>query len=402
VLDNWNFRNIDTNSEIKKGGNTVYEIIAAYRQATLHILNVMYNLKIKIMKQILIILIFTTVFNFGFGQTSQGIYEVTNKFLTTLNQQEIDLISFEFEDSLRTMWTNLPIGLQKRNGIRYGHLSEESKIAFHHLLSTIFSSQGYLKTTSIMVLDDVLNEVYKEAYERKMIPDEAYKEIRALNWDYGNYFIAIWGKPNLNKPWGLKFEGHHISVNLSIVGDKVSFTPLFLGTDPAEVQITKFSGLRVLSKEEDYGLLLINSFDKKQKQKATLSQDVPGDIITNPSSNQRIKEYKGIKGADLTVEQKEILKRLINEYINNLEHEKANEYRSKIEESGIDEIYFAWIGSYERRKPNYYIINGPDFIIEYDNVGFNNDGNHIHSIWREKGNDFGEDILKVHYLEHKH
>ena len=82
--------------------------------------------------------------------------------------------------------------------------------------------------------------------------------------------------------------------------------------------------------------------------------------------------------------------------------QSADEYWSKIEESGIDEIYFAWIGSYEIRKPNYYIINGPDFIIEYDNAGFNNDGNHIHSIWREKGNDFGEDILKTHYLQHKH
>ena len=34
-----------------------------------------------------------------------------------------------------------------------------------------------------MVLDNVLNEVYKEAYERKLIPDEAYQEVRALNWE---------------------------------------------------------------------------------------------------------------------------------------------------------------------------------------------------------------------------
>ena len=69
----------------------------------------------------------------------------------------------------------------------------------------------------------------------------------------------------------------------------------------------------------------------------------------------------------------------------------------EIEEKGLDEIYFAWIGSYKKQEPNYYIINGPNFIIEYDNTG-----NHIHSIWREKDNDFGEDLLRTHHINHKH
>ncbi|MCF8413036.1 MAG: DUF3500 domain-containing protein, partial [Melioribacteraceae bacterium] len=218
------------------------------------------------MNKSILLILFIIMGNYSFGQTAESLNDATNQFLSTLSQEEIELVSLDFEDTLRTEWTNLPIGLQKRNGIRYGHLSEKSKISFHHLLTTLFSSQGYLKTTSIMALDDVLNEVYKEAYDRNMIPDEVYQEVRALNWDYGNYFIAIWGKPNLKEPWGLKFEGHHISINLSIVKDKVSLTPLFLGTDPAEVTITKYSGLRVLSKEEDYGLSLINSLNEEQKQ----------------------------------------------------------------------------------------------------------------------------------------
>jgi len=350
---------------------------------------------------ILIILLIVRV-NSMFCQTSEEIFNEANKFLNTLNQDELKQISLRFEDTLRIKWTNLPVGLAKRNGIRYGDLSEESKIRFHHILTTLFSSQGYLKTTSIMNLDDILNIVYKEVYARKLISDELYEEIKALDWDYENYFVAIWGKPDKTDPWGLKFEGHHISINLTVTGNKYSLTPLFLGTDPAEVTITRYAGLRVLSKEEDYGLLLVNSLSEKQKVIATLSQDVPGDIITNPNSSQRINEYQGIKASELSKEQKELLKMIIKEYINNLEHDKAHEYLEKINKSGIDEIYFAWIGSYEIRKPNYYVINGPDFIIEYDNVGFQKDGNHIHSIWREKGNDFGEDILRTHYLEHKH
>lgn len=354
------------------------------------------------MKKLTLLCLLILFGKMGMSQTLGEIREVTMQFLATLNQDEMKLARLEFEDSMRTKWTNLPIGLAKRTGIRYGQLSSESKIAFHHLLTTILSSQGYLKTTSIMNLDDVLNVLYKEAYDRNEISEEDYKAIRSLNWDYGNYFIALWGIPNTQEPWGFKFEGHHISINLSAGGDHFSLTPLFMGTDPAEVSTTKYAGVRVLSKEEDYGLLLVNSLSDEQKRTATLSQEVPKDIITNPGSTQRITSYQGIKGAALTTAQKDILIRLIEEYLGNLEHEKANEYLAKIKKSGIDEIYFAWIGSYERRKPNYYIINGPDFIIEYDNVGFNNDGNHIHSIWREKGNDFGEDILRNHYLEEKH
>ncbi|MBL87501.1 MAG: hypothetical protein CMO82_12675 [Winogradskyella sp.] len=333
----------------------------------------------------------------GFSQTSQEIVNISNEFLLTLSEDEKKEVLRDFNDSLRTKWTNLPIGLAKRPGKKFGDLSDEAKIKFHEVLTTIFSSQGYLKTTSIMQLDDMLNARVDEAIEKNLIKKENIPKIKALDWDYNNYFISIWGNPNLQIPWSIKFEGHHLSINLTIIKEKISFTPMFVGADPALIPSTKHVGLRVLSKEEDYGIKLINSFDESQQKIATLSQEVPKDIITNPSNNQRITEYQGIKANALTKDQKKILMLLIKEFINNLEYEKSNKYLLEIEEKGLDEIYFAWIGSYKKREPNYYIINGPNFIIEYDNTG-----NHIHSIWREKDNDFGEDLLRTHHINHKH
>ncbi len=352
-------------------------------------------------KYLLFILIILGTQNI-FSQSVDDLILETNEFLNTLTKDELQTLNFTFNDSLRTKWTNLPVGLAKRPGIKYGKLSVESKIRFHHILSTMLSSQGYLKTTSIMQLDDILNEVYETAYANEEITDELIEELRNLKWNYENYFVSVWGNPSTLSTWGLKFEGHHISLNLTVAGNKFSLTPLFLGTDPAEVQSTKYYGLRVLSKEEDYGFHLINSLSDKQKSIATLSKEVPGDIITNPNYSGRLIDYYGIRADNLNLKQKQLLEYIIKEYINNLEYEKANEYLDKITKSGFDNIYFAWIGSYEPQKNHYYIINGPDFIIEYDNVGFQNNGNHIHSIWREKGNDFGEDLLKKHYLEHKH
>ncbi len=185
-------------------------------------------------------------------------------------------------------------------------------------------------------------------------------------------------------------------------GQNITMSPYFIGTDPSEVKFGKYSGLRVLSKEEDYGFMLINALSGAQQSKAILKQAVPKDIITSPQGSQRITNYYGIAAKEFDETQITMLKLLIQEYTHNFEHEKAHQLLDKIIKSGIENVYFAWIGSLENNKPHYYIINGPDFLIEYDNVGFENDGNHIHAILRKKGNDFGEDILKQHYLESKH
>ncbi len=339
---------------------------------------------------------------FGYGQYSEEVVAATQDFLNSLKTEERESIQYELEDSLRTRWTNFPVGMEKRPGIKIGDVSDDSKIKFHQLLLTLFSSQGYLKATSIMKLDDMLNMGAEVALERGMITKKMFEEIASLEWDYNNFYVSVWNSPDMVEPWGLKFEGHHLSVNLSMSNTKISMTPLFLGADPAEMPLTKYAGLRVLSKEEDYGLRFVNSLDPYQKEIATLSMAVPEDIITNPIDNRSITEYYGIKGSQLTTVQQSNLEHLIREYVNNLEREKAQEALEKIQASGMENIYFAWIGSYERKKPHYYIIHTPDYIIEYDNVGFQKDGNHIHTIWREKKNDFGEDILKAHYEEHKH
>src|SRR5689334_7182629 len=104
----------------------------------------------------------------------------------------------------------------------------------------------------------------------------------------------------------------------------------------------------------------------------------------------------------MNAKEKAVVKYIIREFVYNLEYEKAEEEFDKILKAGIDRIYFGWIGSYVVHKPYYYILNGPNFIIELDNRGFQDNGNHIHAIWREKNNEYGEDVLKKHYLTEKH
>ncbi len=337
-----------------------------------------------------------------FAQSGHSIAASANQFLATLSPDELKTTVYTFNDSLRFKWTNLPVGLVPRPGIQYGSLSDKSRMAFHRVLSATLSSQGYLKTTSIMQLDDILNTLYQQAFDRGEIDQKRLTQMQNLKWAHGNYYISIWGKPQEKGSWGLNFGGHHMALSLTCQGQSVTMSPYFIGTDPSEVKSSKYAGFRVLSKEEDYGFMLINALTEQQKSMAVLKQAVPKDIITHPGSSQRIDDYYGIAAARLDAGQKELLKLLIQEYIHNFEHQKAHQLFDKIIKSGIEKVHFAWIGSLENNKPHYYIINGPDFLIEYDNVGFQNDGNHIHAILREKGNDFGADLLKQHYLEVKH
>ncbi len=283
-----------------------------------------------------------------------------------------------------------------------GNMTDEQRKLFHRILSVSLSSQGYLKASSIMQLDNLLNQYYDSIYYRKEINDTTYGFVRSLLWSSRNYYLAFFGQPT-DKIWGYKVEGHHLSINFTFVNDKLSVTPFFVGTDPAEYPITEYAGLRVLGQEEDLGIKLIHLLSETQQKKATMSTAVPGDIITAAESGKRLVNNWGILSSDMTKQQQKVLQYIIREFVFNLEYDKAVAEYEKIQKAGMDKIYFGWIGEYDEKKPHYYVLNGPTFLIEFDNNGGpRNSANHIHAIWREKGNEYGEDVLRKHYLTEKH
>jgi hypothetical protein len=319
-----------------------------------------------------------------------------------LNVAQLQQAMRTFDDPARKQWTNLPLGMAPRPGVRVGDLTEAARVRLHDLLLTLLSAQGYLKVTSIMHLDEVLNEVYAELHARGQVDDESLAEIRGLQWDPGNYFLSFWGTPGVDAPWGLKLEGHHVSLNLSSDGKSLALTPVFLGSDPAQVRVTRHAGLRVLAKEEDRGRVLVKALSDEQRRTATLSVELPADIITNPKGPQRLDELQGIAVSALNDSQRTLLRSLIAEYFDNLEQPRQRDYWARLDRHW-EQVHFAWIGSYERGKPHYYVVHSPDFIIEYDNVSWDKKGaDHVHTIWREKGNDFGEDLLRRHYESEPH
>ncbi len=319
----------------------------------------------------------------------------------TFDQLQRRSASLAFTDTARLKWNNLPVGLRARAGTGIGNMTIEQRKLVHRVLSASLSSQGYLKATSIMHLDDLLNRYFDSLYYKKEIDDTTYRMMQSLQWSHRNFFFAFFGAPTDNT-WGYKLEGHHLSVNFTFVNGTLSVTPFFIGTDPAEYPNTEYAGWRVLGEEEDLGIKLIHLLSPAQQKKATMSSAVPGDIITGAESGKRLVDNWGITAAELNEEQRSVLQYIVREYVFNMEYEKATAEYNKIIKAGIGKIYFGWIGSYDESKPHYFILNGPGFLIEFDNNGFEGRANHIHTIWREKGNEYGEDVLRNHYLSEKH
>ena len=102
----------------------------------------------------------------------------------------------------------------------------------------------------------------------------------------------------------------------------------------------------------------------------------------------------------LTPAQRALLQSLIDLYIGRMADDIAAESRAKIEKAGWDRVSFAWAGSSTRGQKHYYRVQGPTFLIEYDNT--QNDANHIHSVWRDFTGDFGRDLLREHTTQIPH
>jgi hypothetical protein len=186
-------------------------------------------------------------------------------------------------------------------------------------------------------------------------------------------------------------------LNFTIAGDEVAVTPSFMGTNPGEVREGPRKGLRVMGVEEDLGRELVKSLNEEQRKVVVFTDKAPADIITGADRKGRVLEPKGIAKSKLNQEQQRILSSLIKEYLYRARPEVADKEWAEVEQAGAEQIYFAWGGSTEPRQGHYYRVQGPTFLLEYDNT--QNNANHVHAVWRDLKNDFGEDILRKHYDE---
>ena len=308
-------------------------------------------------------------------EVAESMAAAANDFLATLEADQKERVQFAIDDEERTNWHYVPV---PRKGLAMREMDPDQRLLAHALLNSGLSHTGYLKAMQIMSLEQVLYELENQDPKR--------------NPEY--YLIWIFGTPSAEGTWGWRFEGHHMSLNFTIVkGELISETPAFWASNPGEITEGPRAGLRVLAGEEDLARDLVKSLSDEQKGKAVISDKAPKDILTKDLPTVEPLEDKGIAFGELNEDQQVKFWALVDEYLNNHRAELAAEERERVK-SEQDSLKFAWAGGFEVGEGHYYYVQGKTFLLEYCNI--QNGAKHPHAAWRNFGEDFGIDLLRQH------
>jgi hypothetical protein len=315
-------------------------------------------------------------------RASEPMLAAVRGFLDKLDEAQRRRALRPFEGPERQDWSYLP---GRRPGLRLEEMSAPQREAAFGLMRSALSPDGSVKASSVIELEPILGEIEGNPARR----------------DPGLYTFTIFGAPSSEAAWGWRLEGHHLSLNFtSATGRVVAVTPAFFGANPAKVPHGPRAGWRVLAAEEDLARELLGTLDRAQQDLAVLAVRAPRDIITGTQRKASLERFEGLAAARMGPAQRELLLRLLEVYVQNLRPDLAREQIEKIRNAGIELLHFAWAGDLRRGEGHYYRIHGPATLIEYDNT--QNNANHVHSVWRDLTNDFGEDELRRHYEQGGH
>ena len=302
------------------------------------------------------------------------------RFVAGLTPEQKAKAVFPFDGDERTRWHFIPTEMFARNGLTIKEMTEPQRQLARELLRAGLSQKGYLTATSIMDLEAVLAAIEGNG-----------QFVR----DPERYFFSVFGTPSPRGGWAWRVEGHHVSLHFTVVnGSVVASSPTFFGTNPAEVRSGPKTGTRLLGHQEDPARALVTALDATQRTQAIIQATAPNDIATMTQLGISPLTPAGVAWTSLTAAQQGTLMQVIEAYTSVMAEDLAADRLARVRKAGIEKVTFAWAGPIERGQRHYYRVQGPTFLIEYDNT--QNDGNHVHSVWRDFGEDFGRDLLREH------
>jgi hypothetical protein len=311
--------------------------------------------------------------------SATGAVDATNAFLATLDPALRAKTVFPFDDNAqKTRWSNLPTGIFERRGARLGDLAPAQLQAVHALLRTVLSPDGYRKVTEIMAGDEVLRTTGTGGGGGRLIFGD------------DEYYLAILGTPSASEPWMIQFGGHHLAINLTMVGQGSVMTPSLPATQPATFTLDG-RVVRPLGDEYDKAFALINALDATQQREAILGFEVR-DLVLGAGQDGRTIQPEGLRASRLNAAQQAMLLDLASEWVG-IQNERGATAKMAEIRANLPETYFAWSGATEKGKPAYFRIQGPTVLIEYAPQGraTNTDQgvDHVHTIYRDPTNDYG-------------
>jgi hypothetical protein len=309
-------------------------------------------------------------------------------WLDGLDDAQRGQATFPFDTNERFVWAYTP---GQREGLALRDMRPNQRDAAHAIVRASLSKRTAGEVASIIALESVLGDIERAGgrggWQRR---------------DPELYWFAVFGEPDLRTPWSWRVGGHHVAVHVTLAdGEVIGTTPSFLGANPAVVPSGPQQGFRALAGEEEFARSLLGNMTPAERAAAIVDERAPGDIRT--ANYRRVDAGlvpRGVRHADLQRLQQAELERLIRHYVDRMRPGVADSQWERIVADGLGDVTFAWAGSEEPGRGHYYAVHGPRLLIEYDNT--QNGANHIHAVWRDLENDWGEDLLAHHLVASHH
>ena len=304
------------------------------------------------------------------------------KFLATLDDAQRGKVVYDFKDNAqRQRWSNFPTSFVKRGGLRMGDLTQPQRDAAMAVVAAALSPQGYEKVLQIIEGDEVLKKT-----DRGGGPGGGGRGGPAM-FGHDEYYISFLGQPSATEPWMIQFGGHHLGINITLVGEQGTLAPSHTGAQPAIYEL-EGKTVRPLGRETEKAFALISSLDEAQRKQALLGFQMH-DLVLGPGRDGQTIQPEGIKGSALTDKQREMLLDLTSEWTG-IQSEAVAKAKMDEMKKNVAETWFAWSGPTEKGSAAYFRIQGPTVIIEYAPQRMGGDATkHIHTIYRDPTNDYG-------------
>jgi len=303
---------------------------------------------------------------------TQKIVAAANTFLDTLDETQRTRVQFAFNDAAqRVRWSNLPVNMAERRGLRLGDLSQRQRDAAMNLLSAALSRMGYEKMLGIVESDEVLKEQSGGG---------------GPPFGRDEFFLSFMGQPSATAPWMIQFGGHHLALNITIAGEQGVLTPSLIAVQPARFE-RNGKTVRPMGRETDQALVFLKTLTDEQRKQAVLGSQMR-DLVLGPGHDGESIQPEGLKMSSLTEGQRKVLLELVSEW-SGIIHDAAASDKLKEITANLPDTWFAWSGPLEAGKA-YFRIQGPTVIIEYAPQRLGGDVTmHIHSMYRDPTNDYG-------------
>jgi hypothetical protein len=309
---------------------------------------------------------------------ADGIAVTARAFLSALSPGQRSRATFRFGGAERTRWHWTVPASVPRNGLPLRDMTAAQRKLALALLRTSTSSAGYRKAVDIMALQGVLQRMSTG------IDDPFDPEL---------YYVSVFGTPGA-PAWGWRLEGHHLSRHFTVVGGTVVVEPFFLGAWPTRAGSAYRSvelGSRAMPREEDAAREIVRSLDGRLRSSAVISTESLTDHVTQNAVRVTPLDAAGVLVRDLPSAGQARALEIVRTYLANHRAEAARDALARVDRAGLGRIRFAWAGSMQPGRPQYYRLQGPTFLLEFDNS--RNSGTHIHSVWRDFERDFGRHLL---------